>query len=72
MLGANIPASKPKPLFITAELNFFFIFKFQNCENAQRRSQVNGNNYFARANTTRAARLRLNQTKKLRGGGTGG
>jgi hypothetical protein len=41
MLGASIPTIKPQPTFITAaELFFlFFIFKFQNCENAQWRSQ---------------------------------
>jgi hypothetical protein len=38
-LGANIPANKPQPIFTIAAELLFFISKFQNCENAQRRSQ---------------------------------
>jgi hypothetical protein len=29
-LGARAAASKPQPVFNAAELNLFFIFKFQN------------------------------------------
>jgi len=33
MLGASIPANKPRLIFtVAAELNLFFIFKFQSCE----------------------------------------